>query len=81
MKTTDANGNERFYMNNCCFTLIPQSYKMITKEGETIIKEHLCINIMNPKDNVFKTIPTPKDFTTLKSFVWNYFGYNKNFTC
>jgi hypothetical protein len=30
---------------------------------------------MNPKDNVFRTIPTTKDFTTLESFVENYFGY------
>ena len=74
MKTTDKNENERIYMNNCCFTLVPNSTKMITKEGETIITEHFGIHIMNPKDDVFTTIPTPKDFTTLKSFVWNYFG-------
>jgi hypothetical protein len=70
--------NQRIITNNCCFTLIKSESKMVNIQGETIILKGFKIDIMNPKDNIFRTINAPEDFTTLNNFVNSYFGHHKN---
>ena len=88
MKTTQLSENqafssefvERIIDSNCCFTLKQvKAGKIIDEKGYTIIVKGFEISITNPKDKVCKTIPAPRNFTTLDKFVNKYLGYNTNY--